>query len=262
MMKKTAVLVMVLMLTVLASAAMAGDKGGAMVGRLFLFQKCDSTLADVEGYDSMGCPLVEGPWPIMTENRRWGQMKYNLLGPEFRFSFQGKNLVPDMDYTLLYYPDPWPGENLVCLGSQKANDKGNLQIHGEHQFLVGDVPMGLPLPDDGNYKPIADSISGAVGAKIWLVSSADVQCGTEGEGESAVPPQMLAWNPASYLFEGNLIIYQYTAPVVVVDDAEDDADDDTDVDEQKPEVTETVVVTPENPGNNGNGNAYAKGKDK
>ncbi len=258
MMKKTTVLVMVLMLTVLASAAMAGDKGGAMVGRLFLFQKCDSALAaDAESYDSMGCPLVEGPWPIMTENRRWGQMKYNLLGPEFRFSFQGKNLAPETDYTLIYYPDPWPGKGLMCLGSGATNEGGNLQIHGKLE-----IPGGLPASYDANFAPVAPS--GVVGAKIWLVPAMDVKCESSGDidaetGLPADPSKLLAWNPSGYLFEGNLIIYQYMAPAVVEDD---DADDDADVEEQKPEVTETVVVTPENPGNNGKGNANAKGKNK
>jgi hypothetical protein len=32
------------MLTVLASAAMADDKGEQKVGKLFLFQKCDASL--------------------------------------------------------------------------------------------------------------------------------------------------------------------------------------------------------------------------
>ena len=278
MMKKTAVLVMVLMLTVLASAAIAGDKGESMAGRLFLFQKCDPSLApapvdpavepDPEAepakYDTNGCPLPgNGPWPIFPDNRRWGQMKYNLMGPEFQFSFQGKNLVPEVDYTLIYYPDPWPGLGLVCLGTGKTNAGGNLQIHGKQQFLYAAeegqeaFPMGLPMPYDGNYLPGSD-LSGAVGAKIWLVLSADVSCPSEEVG--AMESTLVGWNPASYLFEGNLIIYQYAAPVVVADDAEDDADGDADVEVQEPEAAPTIAATPGNQGNNGKGNAYGKAK--
>lgn len=250
-MKKTAVLMMVLMMTVLASAAVAGDKGEGMVGSLFLFQKCvDPIQQDVpEGYDpATGCPTAEGPWPIIPDNRRWGQMKYNLLGPEFRFSFQGKNLLQDTDYTLIYYPDPWPGENLICLGSGVSNGGGNLQIHGKTPILVGDVPSGLPTLNDSNFLPKEGG--SVVGAKIWLVQTSDVTC------ES--PTGMIAWNPASYLFEGNPIIYQYDAGLP--DDVEDaDEDDDAPEFEEPEDGDDEEVAAPEqNKGNNGK----ALGKDK
>jgi len=192
-MKKIVVLLMVIMLTVFASAAMAKGGGGGnhgyhgYQGSLLLFQKCDET---------NGCPEGgTGPWPILPTGR-WGQMKYNLLGDTFKFSFEGKKLVPDTDYTLIYYPDPWPGDNLICLGYGKANRGGNLQIHGDMEILTG-----LPTPDDANFLPAGES--GAVGAKIWLVLSSDVQC-TEGS------TKMLNWTPQDYLFEGNLIAYQYS----------------------------------------------------
>jgi len=135
-------------------------------------------------------------------------MKYNLLGDKFRFSFEGKKLVPNTDYTLIYYPDPWPGENLICLGSRTSNDAGNLQINGSV-----DIPTGLPVPEDENYSP--KSPSGAVGAKIWLVRSDDVHCGgvlTSAATTEETTAQMIGWTPQDYLFEGNLIIYQYEPP--------------------------------------------------
>jgi hypothetical protein len=229
----------VLMLIVLDSAAAAGDRGEGMVGRLFLFQKCDEN----------GCPEIgNGPWPIIPDNRCWGQMKYNLLGPEFRYSFQGKNLDPETSYTLIYYPDPWPGAGLVCLGNGRTNSGGNIQIHGKKQFLDGENIVGLPLPDDVNFNPVEPS--GAVGAKIWLVLSADVDC-----TEDAT--KMNLWNPASYLFEGNLIIYQYMD--AVPDDAGEPDDDagDRDIDDQEPE--EESAAAPE-PQNHGKGNAEGKSK--
>ena len=264
-MKKTTVLIMVLMLAVLASAAVAGDKGEGMVGRLFLFQKCVDLNSvpeeDKANYDAFGCPPAPAdgekgaPWPIIPDNRRWGQMKYNLLGPEFRFSFQGKNLVPDLDYTLIYYPDPWPGNGLMCLGSGATNEGGNLQIHGKLE-----IPGGLPASYDANFAPVAPS--GAVGAKIWLVPAMDVKCESSGDivaetGLPADPARLLTWNPSGYLFEGNLIIYQYMAPAVVEDE---DADGDADVEEQEPEAAPTIAATPGNQGNNGKGNAYGKAK--
>jgi hypothetical protein len=225
--KKTAVLILVVTSIAFASAAFAGERVENMVGNLFLFQKCDPSLipgaeAEDPQYDSNGCPLPgNGPWPILTENRRWGQMRYNLLGETFRFSFQGKRLLPETDYTLIYYPDEWPGKGLICLGSNSSNPNGNLQIGGSLE-----IPTGLPAPYDKNFNPIEPS--GAVGAKIWLVPAADVKCEGTGDidpetGLQADPTQLLAWNPASYLFEGNLIVYQSVTPVTDPDD--DDGDD-------------------------------------
>ncbi|MBN1570973.1 MAG: hypothetical protein JXA73_24255 [Acidobacteria bacterium] len=223
-MKKVSVLILVVFSVAIASAAFAGDRGENMVGSLFLFQKCDSSLIPDEEaenplYDSNGCPVPgNGPWPIFSENRRWGQMKYNLLGDNFRFSFQGKRLLPETDYTLIYYPDEWPGKGLICLGSSTSNPNGNLQIGGSLEILTG-----LPAPYDKNFNPVEPS--GITGAKIWLVRSVDVQCEGVGDvdpetGLQSDPPQMIGWDPASYLFEGNPIVYQYTKPI-------DDTDDDS-----------------------------------
>lgn len=204
-MKKIAIFMVFVMLTVFVSSAMARHNADEqkrhqchvpMIGKLFLFQKCDEN----------GCPEEgNGPWPIL-QTGRWGQIQYNLLGNKFRFSFEGKKLVPDTDYTLIYYPDPWPGNNLICLGTAKSNRAGNLQIRGEKEILVDDgsgvlVNSGLPASYDANFNPAEPS--GAVGAKIWLVRSDDVQC-TEADS------MMINWTPQDYLFEGNLIVYQYS----------------------------------------------------
>lgn len=272
-MKKIAILMMVLMLSALASAAVAGDKGEGMVGRLFLFQKCDPLVnTDLEKYDANGCPK-NGPWPIIPDNRRWGQMKYNLLGPEFRFSFQGKNLLPETDYRLIYYPDPWPGNGLVCLGGGASNPEGNIQIHGKMEIL-----SGLPAPNDANFNPV--SPSGAVGAKIWLVPAADVQCEgsevTDEAGETTnIPPYMLGWNnPASYLFEANLIGYQYVAAATDDDaDTDEEEPEDVDADDGQPATSGAPAPAAQGSGNsanngnssdggNGGDNGKGKGKDK
>lgn len=218
-MKKTALLMAALMVTVLAStAAMAGQGGNLKpgmeikAGTLFLFQKCDVSLHETypDEYDASGCPTADGPWPILPGNR-WGQMKYNLLGETFRFAFEAKKLAPNTEYTLIYYPDPWPGNNLICLGSRKAGRAGNLQLNGSKEILNSEGELsGLPTSDDANFSA---TCSGAVGAKIWLVRSEDVECEVTtqvvDESEVAVPPHMTGWNPEDYLFEGNLIVYQY-----------------------------------------------------
>jgi hypothetical protein len=191
------VLVISFMVTVLASAAMASDHhGGGKDGKLLLFQKCDASLIGTTGFDSLGCPNSGiGPWPIFPDNQRGGKLEYSLWGKKFEFSFEGHNLLPRTNYTLIYYPDPWPGSGLICLGSGTTNKRGNIGIRGKM-----DIGTSLPASYDTNFNPV--SPSGAVGAKIWLVLSDDVQC-TNGT-------MMSNWNPTAYLFEYHLIIYTRT----------------------------------------------------
>ena len=197
-MKKVAILSLAVLLTAFASVALAdGDENGNK-GRLLLFQKCDQSLVNAPGYDAFGCPVAGGgPWPILDDSRKKGRgaLEYSLWGKRFSFSFQGHRLPPKTGYTLIYYPDPWPGSDLICLGSGKTNKGGNVEIHGRK-----DIGTGLPASYDANFNPV--SPSWAVGAKILLVLSDDVQC--------ADGAKMLNWNPASYLFEYNLIVYEKT----------------------------------------------------
>jgi hypothetical protein len=93
-------------------------------------------------------------------------MKYNLSGTMFDYVFNGHDLMAGEDYTLIYYPDPWPGTGLKCLGSGMANNGGNLNLRNS---LVTDDLLD---------------------AKIWLVLSDDVTCDVN----------MTGWNPTEYLF--------------------------------------------------------------
>jgi hypothetical protein len=122
-------------------------------------------------------------WEIVADGA-WGKMKYNLSGPEFDFVFNGHGLEPGADYTLIYYPDPWPGDGLICLGSGVADEDGNVHI-------MASVDTGdMPAEGDENE-----------GAKIWLVLSDDVDC------ENSA---MVGWQPEEYLFEHNLITFDDT----------------------------------------------------
>ena len=124
-------------------------------------------------------------WEIV-ENGAWGKMKYNLEGPTFDFMFNGHSLAIGEEFTLIYYPDPWPGTGLICLGASTSDDEGNVHIKGS-------VDTGkLPAFGDENYRE---------GAKIWLVLSSDVDC------ENAT---MIGWNPTEYLFEYDLITFYDT----------------------------------------------------
>ena len=102
--------------------------------------------------------------------------------------FNGHGLALNTTYSLIYYADPWPGNNPgTLIASGMSNGVGN--IH-----LGGTVALGIDLPDlaDANYPN---------GAKIWLLLSDDYD---------ADRCRMIAWNPSQYLFEYDLITYDDT----------------------------------------------------
>jgi hypothetical protein len=125
----------------------------------------------------------------------WGKLTYTVAGPAFGFVFNGHKLAPDVEYTLIYYPDPFPGIGVVCLGSEVADADGDAHIMGS--VVTGD----LPISTDRNANPATTTVPGpppVTGAKIWLVPSTDVVCNGGG---------MTRWQPGSYLFEMKLITY-------------------------------------------------------
>lgn len=155
--------VVCLMVIPAVSKGPSGPAGGSNVGHLYLYEKNPDT------------------WEIV-DGGAWGKMKYNLSGSTFDFVFNGHGLEPGYSYTLIYYPDPWPGTGLICLGAGTANRGG--KVHIGQSVDTGDLPADF----DQNYP---------VGAKIWLVLSDDVNCGM----------QMTGWNPTEYLFEYDLITF-------------------------------------------------------
>jgi len=152
----------------MAMAAKDGQAGNSNVAHLYLYEK-------------------DSGWNIV-EDGAWGKMKYNLAGPTFDFVFNGHELEPNTDYSLIYYADGWPGDHPGALIASGTSNKGG-NIH-----LAGSPDLGMDLPDsaDANYPD---------GAKIWLVLSDDYD-GTN--------TKMTVWNPTDYLFENNLITYEDT----------------------------------------------------
>jgi len=112
-------------------------------------------------------------WEIV-EDGAWGKLRYNLEGPTFDFAFNGHGLVPYTDYTLIHYKY-W--NSVTCLASGTANEEGDIRIAGSFDFGEG-----------------------LVNAKIWLVPSARVNCGTN---------KLLGWHPTEYLYEYDVISYTY-----------------------------------------------------
>lgn len=87
-----------------------------------------------------------------------GTLTYTTAGPEFEWKFSGTGFVPiDHLYRLIYYRDPWPGTNLICLGEGRANRGGKLRLSG-----TLDLQMNLHE------------------AKIWIVRKNWVDCDGNG----------------------------------------------------------------------------------
>jgi hypothetical protein len=100
-------------------------------------------------------------WTIV-DGGAWGKLNYGTDN----FVFDGHGLVAGTEYELVRVSDPWP-QGITCLGTDTANNGGNVHIAGAWQ---------------------------AGGYKTWLVLKSDTDCAT-----------MIAWNPTSYLFEEKTI---------------------------------------------------------
>ncbi len=191
--------VMTLVMVSLASAqnqrVRSGPAGKSNIGHLYDYQKIEP----VQPYPP------NTPWEI-DEDGAWAKMAFRQSGPLFRYVFNGHKLVPSANYTLIYYPDPWPGTGLICLGSGTANGGGNIHLN-----TAADIDTSLPIPEDLN-NPANPGHENCVlnstcieGAKIWLVLSSDVDC----NGRT-----MVGWDADSYLFEEAGIFFAYTGGVV------------------------------------------------
>jgi hypothetical protein len=109
-------------------------------------------------------------WEVVPDGA-WGKMKHNLRGDTFDYNFNGHELAPGQDYTLVIYGPDWP--DALCLGFGTTDVDGNIHIAGSWSGTLSD-------------------------AKLWLVLSSDVDCDAGA---------MTAWNPGTYLFEWDTITF-------------------------------------------------------
>jgi hypothetical protein len=115
-----------------------------------------------------------------------GTFTYTPEGPELEWEFTGEGFVPPNvengtrhNYVLVYYPDPWPGRNLVCLAGR--GDPGVPDTYGPNDYLIPDLEGNLS--GDGSH----DFGRDLTGAKIWIVRRDWVDCtGFEAIGDE--PP--------------------------------------------------------------------------
>ena len=181
-MKKYIILVLItLLIGALFVGVTAAPAGKSNTGLLYLSEKTN----DFDGWED------GNDWQIV-EGGAWGKMVYTLSGPEFDFVFNGKGLDAGTEYTLIYYPDPWPGSGLICLGSATANGGGNVHIAGAK------ITGTLPFETDDNFDGDTTYDDGTTGAKIWLVQSNNVS-----DDELCCWPML-----GKFLFEEELINFK------------------------------------------------------
>jgi hypothetical protein len=116
------------------------------------------------------------------------------VGPfEQKFTFSAKGLEKNTAYTLLSYAEPYPGTGSKVIGQATSNNKGVVKIKGAFSNTESVVYNIYASDAAGDYK-------GTVGAKIWLVKTADLSIA---DGKAS----FIAWNPTMYLFETTLVDY-------------------------------------------------------
>ena len=107
-------------------------------------------------------PPPEGDWAC-NEGGPSASLTYCPEWDFFNYSVEG--VVPNAlaDYTLIYYPDPWPGTGLICLSEPTVSgEAGEISMSGGVE-----INTHLPIASDDNF---------ADGAKLWLVPSDMVDC--------------------------------------------------------------------------------------
>ena len=146
-------------------------------------------------------------WGIISDDIQ-ANLSYNSTGPEFEYSLTATGLQPTTGYSLIYYADKqgrltnWGGDNPgAFIAGGVSNGSGILTLQGS-------VNLGMNLPsepdeniDTYNYCGEPDKYHTCHGAKIWLVPSSNY---------NSVERKVITWNSTAFLFETDLIHYNYS----------------------------------------------------
>ena len=157
------------------------DKEGAFVVRLVVYDgskdSAPDTVTVTATVPTANLCQKETEYYQCIEGGATATLTYNTIGnPDFNFALTGQGLVASTNYTLIYYPDPWPGNGLLCLGSADSAGDGSFSLTGSA------TPGDLPWTCDDNC---------GTGAKIWLVPTGLVNC----------VARTITWSPAQFLFD-------------------------------------------------------------
>jgi hypothetical protein len=170
--KKSLLILSILLVSTIVPVALAGKSeksGNSSIVHVYLYKK-----------DPVNWDILDGPW---------GKLTYNM--DKGKFVFNGHGLPEGIEYELISYAEPWPGEGSISIGSGVSDEYGNVHIMGKVDFE--DLICNYYAPDaEGDYQDVC-------GIKIWLVLDSDF------DGS-----KMVAWNPTEYIFEDELIICECT----------------------------------------------------
>jgi len=139
--------------------------------------------------------ISNSSWPVIVDNT-FGNLKFDPVSPTFNYEFEGKGLIANKLYCLVYYADPWPGDGTghstgFLIDKGTSNLSGQVSIEGSK-----DIGTDLPNLNDTNYPS---------GAKIWLIP-----CVNYSEVNHKVNPWVP--NKIDWLFETRLIKYTRIVP--------------------------------------------------
>jgi|GEM_PF-2005347 len=102
-------------------------------------------------------------------------LEHSTIGnPDFNFTLTAQGLLANTPYTLIYSPDPWPQNGLICLANGLSAGDGTLVLTGPA------TPGDLPKTCDVNC---------GTGAKVWLVPDAYLSCSSPAAMTVWCPPQ-------------------------------------------------------------------------
>jgi len=142
--------------------------------------RCDNTHKLVLENETIN---PSGPWIVKNDNIG-GLLTWTGDANEFNFTLTAQGLPINTPYSLIYYADPYPGNHPgKLIWTVSTDGAGTINTSGSP-----DLGMNLPQAADAN---------AAIGAKIWLIPSANYN------GVDSVT----TWAPDNtWLFEGNVYI--------------------------------------------------------
>ena len=127
-----------------------------------------------------------GTWAWEPE-RGEGWLKYNEEGPRFNYEFEGTVPIPDIQWSLIYYKDPYATHLVIEIWNGYADGGGYLSFKGSTELNTD-----LPVAGDSNPE-----------AKLWLIPTANLLANQKMSFHS--PYQMV-----NFLWETEHITYNDT----------------------------------------------------
>lgn len=156
-----------------------------------------TTIYQVPQFTTLELENKDAGWQIIVDGTQ-GTLVFETIKTTFDYTFDATGLTANTDYCLIYYADPWAGNNPgAWIGTFTSDGSGVISTTGSKNLA-----MNLPSEPDENiytdHSVAPDNYDHAFGAKIWLVLATDYDTSTF---------EMTSWNPDDYLFETDLIGY-------------------------------------------------------